>query len=83
MCRHREDLLHDDGFILHGLGDGLVQGRQGAQGCDGAAGVCHLPGPLPQGQLTRINEERSCADVTLQQAGSKQDYQHWSCVYPL
>ncbi len=68
--RCRKDLLHDDGFIFDSLDDGLVQSCQGAQGCYGAAGVCHLGGPLTQCQLTCINEQWPCADVSLQQ---KQD----------
>ena len=48
LCWCWEDLLHDDGLVLHRLNDGFVQGSQGAQGSDGAAGVCHRRCPLPQ-----------------------------------
>ena len=60
-----EDLLHNDGLIPDGLHNGLVQGCQGPEGCDGAAGVRHLPYVLPQGQLPGINEQRPRADVPL------------------
>lgn len=62
-----EDLVCDDGLVFDSLHNGLVEGCQGAQGCDGAAGVGHLACSLPQSQALGVNEQRPGADVPLHQ----------------